>query len=213
MTPVHLFTGLLFCITGSIIHVAGQQRGREDKASSQSPGTGIANSTNDQIEVKNDRFSNVTTVTLKPQVILDTPDHVITMEIETKLGEKKFSDYEKESVEAYIDINSQSKGPVNFGDKELHFIINGTPLKLGEVDLSVNAYAAKYGNIKPGFKISKSGVKLLNRNALEQFSKAKRIEMRLGLIEPTLSDPLITNLREYAIQVLAQHKLAKERKP
>ena len=206
-------TLLLFGLTGSILNAAAQEGGREDRSALQSPGSGNTNSTNDQIEVKTDRFSNVITVTLNPQVIIDTPDHLITMAIETKLGEKTLDDFEKEMIKAYAKFESQSKVPVNFGDREVHFIINGAPLNLGAVDLSINAYAARYGNIKPGFKISKSGVKLLNRSALEQFSKANRIEMRLGSIEPKLSNPLITNLREYAIQVFAQHKLSKERKP
>jgi hypothetical protein len=37
----------------------------------------------------NNRFSNVTTVTLKPQAILDAPGHLITMEIKTKLKERE----------------------------------------------------------------------------------------------------------------------------
>jgi hypothetical protein len=48
---------------------------------------------------------------------------------------------------------------------------------------------------------------------MEQLSKANRIEMRFGTIEQMLSHSTVTNLREYAKQVLALHKIAKERKP
>jgi hypothetical protein len=205
-----LVFGSLFCIIGSITFVAGQERRREDKDAAQ---VADAKSTNDQIEVKTDRFSNVTTVVLKPQVILDKPDHYLTMEIKAKLGEKKFSDSEREMVNAFVSFVSQSKEPVNFGDRQLHFMIDGETLNLAKTSFSVIPYADRYGKLKPGFKISESFTSLFDRRALEKFSKANRIEMRLGSLEPALSQSLIANLREYANQVLAQHKIAKERRP
>jgi hypothetical protein len=60
---------------------------------------------------------------------------------------------------------------------------------------------------------SQSFLSIFNRNAMEQLSKANRIEMRFGTIEQMLSHSTVTNLREYAKQVLALHKIAKERKP
>lgn len=206
-----LVTGLLFCLAGSTLHGAGQAQSQVNKVAPQSPGNSKASSPNDQIEVKTDRFSNVTKVTLKPQAILDTPDHIITIEIETELGEKKFNDFEKELVEAYVNIESQSKSPVDFGDQELHFIINGQPLNLGETDFKVDAYASRTGKLKPDFRIREYGIQIFDRSALERFSKANRIEMRLGSIEPKLSAQLIATLREYAVQVLAQHKIARQR--
>jgi hypothetical protein len=206
-----LVTGLLFCFAIQTIHAAGQDRGRGEKGASQGADKGATSSTNDQIEVKTDRFSNVTTVTLKPQAILDTPNHVITMAIETKLGEKKFDDFEKEMVEAYVNIESQSKAPVDFGDEELHFIINGQPLNLGETNLKVDPYASRAGKLKPDFRIREYGVQIFDRPALERLSKANRIEMRLGSIEPKLSSQFIATLREYAVQVLAQYKIARQR--
>jgi len=205
-----LVFGLLFCIIGSITFVAGQEGEHGDKGAAQ---VADAKSTNDQIEVKTDRFSNVTTVVLKPQVVLDKPDHYLTMEIKVKLGEKKFSDSEREMVKAFVSVESQSKGPVNFGDRQLHFMVDGETLNLAKTSFSVNPYADKYGKLKPGFKISESFNSLFDRRALEQFSKANRIEMRLGSIEPTLSQSVVANLREYANQVLAQHKISMERKP
>jgi hypothetical protein len=63
-----------------------------------------------------------------------------------------------------------------------------------------------------GFKLSTFFVAIFNRSELEQIGRAKNIEMRLGPIEPTLSHPVVSILRDYANQVLAQHKIAKERK-
>jgi hypothetical protein len=203
MTLVHLVTGLLFCLAISTIHALSQDRGRGEK--------GAASSTSDQIEVKTDRFSNVTTVTLKPMLILDKPDHIITMEIEAKLGEEKDTESEKENIYAYIKFESQTTAPVDFGDEELHFIVNGELLNVGELNFKVTPYASRYGKLKPGFKISESGGTILDREDLERFIKANRIEMRIGSIEPQLSKALVATLREYAIQTLAQYKIAREK--
>jgi hypothetical protein len=148
-------TGLLFCLAILTIHATGQGRGRGEKATPQGADKSAANSTNDQIEVKTDQFSNVTTVTLKPQVILDKPDHVITMAIETNLGEKKSSALQREMVEARVKFESQSKGLVDFGDEELYFIINGKPLNLRKHEFKTIPYASESGGLKPGFRLLK----------------------------------------------------------
>ena len=66
--------------------------------------------------------------------------------------------------------------------------------------------------LKPGFRSSKSFVSILDRSDLTQFAKARRVEMRLGSIELTLGQPEVAVLREYANQVLAQHKIVNEKK-
>lgn len=205
-----LVSGLLLCLVGSIALVAAQERRREDKSVAQ--GADDTKSTNDQIEVKTDRFSNVTTVTLKPQVILDKRDHKLTIEIETKLGEKGKFEFEKDDVKAEVWFRSQATDLVRFGDQELHFLIDDSPLNLGramgDIDTSVDK-----SKLKPGFRSSQSFVSIFSRPDLERFSKARRIEMRLGSVELTFDRSAVANIREYVNQVLAQHKLAKERKP
>ena len=198
----------LFVIAGSIFFVTGQERQQEKKGAAQ---TSDAKSTSDQIEVKTDRFSGVITAKLKPQVILDKPDHQMTIEIETKLGEKGQLDFEKDDVKAEVWFRSQSKEPVDFGDQELHFLIDDKPLDLGKTPGGANAYMDK-STLKPGFRSSKSFVSIFTRSDLEQFAKAKRIEMRLGSIELTLGQPEVAILREYANQALAKHKIVRERK-
>lgn len=213
MTPVHLATALVFCLAGSTLHAKGQEQTREDKSALQQGGDkSKTSSANDPIEVKTDRFSNVIIVRLKPQVILEKPDHLITMEINTKLGEKTYDEWEKERIKAFVIFESQTKGIVDFGDKELHFIINGEHLNLGRTTLKVDPFPSLDGKLKPGFAIRESGLNLLNQDALGLLSKANQIEMRLGSIDLTLSKQLATTLREYATQVLAQHKITKERK-
>lgn len=187
-----LMCGLLVFIASTFFFVAGQNRQREEKDAAQS---NDAKEANDQIEVKTDRFSGVTTLKLKPQVILDKPEHRLTIEVETKVGDKSASEWLMDEVHAYFRITSQSKGIVDFGDRELHFMLDGKPLNLGKV-----------AGRDPNF------VSIFNRGVLEQFSKASRIEMRFGTIEPTIGQSVTTLLREYARQTLASHKAAKERK-
>src|SRR5262249_16458073 len=207
MRPM-LVCALLFVIAGSISFVSGQGRQQEKKGAAQAADT---KSTSDQVEVKTDRFSGVTTVKLKPLVILDKPDHQMTIEVETKFGEKGQLDFEKDDVKAEAWFRSQSKDPVDFGDQELHFLIDDKPLDLGKTPGGANAYMDK-STLKPGFRSNKSFVSIFDRSDLAQFAKAKRIQMRLGSIELTLGQPEVAVLREYANQVLAQHKIASERK-
>src|SRR5215468_3737638 len=180
-----LVCALLFVIASSIFFVVGKERQREEKGGAQATDSKQAN---DQVEVKTDRFSGVTTVKLKPQVILDKPDHQLTIEIETKLGEKGQLDFEKDDLKAEAWFRSQSKDPVDFGDQELHFLIDDKPLDLGKTPGGTNANMDK-SKLKPGFRSSKSFVSIFDRSDLTQFAKARRVEMRLGSIELTLGQP------------------------
>src|SRR5262245_18053772 len=203
-----LVCALLFVIAGSISFVSGQERQQEKKGAAEASDT---KSTSDQVEVKTDRFSGVTTVKLKPLVILDKPGQQLTIDIETKLGEKVRFESEKEEVKAKSWFRSQSTDLVDFGDRELHFLIDGNPLDIGRAmgGLDVDVDKSK---LKPGFITSQSFVSIFSRSDLERFRNARSIDMRLGSIELTLGQPEVAILREYANQVLAQHKTANERK-
>src|SRR5215510_11644973 len=154
-----LVCALMFVIAGSIFFAVGKERQREEKGAAHATDS---KQSNDQVEVKTDRFSGVTTVKLKPQVILDKSDHQLTMEIETKLGEKKVSDLEREEIKAIASFESQSKASVDFGDEQLHFLIDGQQLKLGEMDIKVDPYAERYNKLKQGFKIRESFLSILD---------------------------------------------------
>jgi hypothetical protein len=199
----------MFAIASSIFFVVGKERQREEKDMAQATDS---RQTNDQIEIKEDRFSGVTTVLLKPQVILDKPDHQLTIEIKTKLGEKGQLDFEKDDVTAEVWFRSLYKGSVNFGDQELHFIIDGKPLNLGEMPEGTAEATDENMRRQRGFTIKKSFVSIFDRRAVEQFSKATRVEMRFGPIELALDQSTVSVLRDYANQVLAQHKISKEKK-
>jgi hypothetical protein len=195
----------MFVIVGSIFFVRGQEGQQEMKGASQ---TSDAKSTSDQIEVKNDRFSGVTTVKLKPQVVLDKPEHQLTIRSETKLGDKKSHEWEMGTVSAYVWLESHYNRSVDYGDRELHFIIDGKPLDIGRI----TGGSPTESTLKPAFKIMASFVSIFNRSKLEQISNGKRIEMRFGTVEVTLGQPVVTALREYASQVLTLDKTTREKK-
>jgi hypothetical protein len=180
-------------IIGSGLFVSRQERRPEDKGAAQSAG--------DQIEVKTDRFSGVTTLALKPQVIVDKPDHIITMEIETKLGEKKNVEWEQE--QAHVRFKSQSKDVIKYGDKQLHFIVDGKHIDLGECAGGPRAFVDP-AEMKPGFKILHVYTSILDIPQLTQIVGGKQVEMRLGSIELTLNQSVLAILREYANQVSAK---------
>jgi len=204
MRPI-LVCALMFVIVGSIFFVRGQEGQQEMKGASQ---TSDAKSTSDQIEVKNDRFSGVTTVKLKPQVVLDKPEHQLTIRSETKLGDKKSHEWEMGTVSAYVWLESHYNQSVDYGDRELHFIIDGKPLDIGRI----TGGSPTESTLKPAFKIMASFVSIFNRSKLEQISNGKHIEMRFGTVEVTLGQPVVTALREYASQVLTLDKTTREKK-
>jgi hypothetical protein len=195
----------MFVIVGSIFFVRGQEGQQEMKGASQ---TSDAKSTSDQIEVKNDRFSGVTTVKLKSQVVLDKPEHQLTIRSETKLGDKKSHEWEMGTVSAYVWLESHYNRSVDYGDRELHFIIDGKPLDIGRI----TGGSPTESTLKPAFKIMASFVSIFDRSKLEQISNGKRIEMRFGTVEVTLGQPVVTALREYASQVLTLDKTTREKK-
>ena len=63
-----------------------------------------------QVEVETDRFSGKTTVRLKPQVLLDTPEHKLIMALDGQ------------GAAFGIRFESISRNYIIFGDRELWFI-------------------------------------------------------------------------------------------
>ena len=206
-----LAIGLLVCIVGSIIPVAAQERGREKKSATQ---TNDAMSTNDQIEVKVDRFSNTTTLILKPQILIDKPDHFMTLGIKTEIG-KSDDPQRKVSLYSFVHVDSQSKVPLDYGDDELRFLVGDKPLDIKTENFSeYPSVEAKYYIEKNNLTRKRSYMAFLFEPSFERFSKAENVEMRLGPFETKLSQQVTASLREYAKRVLEQYnKIGKEGKP
>jgi hypothetical protein len=175
---------------------------------------------NDQVEVKTDRFSEATTIKLKPQTILDTPDQLITMSLEAKFGDKKIRSEMDQAAEimgegATIRFKSQTKKPSDFGDRELHFIVDGKQVKVGESSGRISQFPADDPDLKPGFKIIESFVNTLDAAQLKQIAGGNRVEMRLGKFEFALNAAVLGNVREFVREFAkrAPSSKLKEKRP
>jgi hypothetical protein len=188
---------VLLSVTG-FANSAYRQAQQRDK----SPQAATPGSAGGQVEVKTDRFSEATTINLKPQMILDTPDHFITMRLEAKFGDKKTRDTTDQVMEildekATVWFESQAKIMTDFGDQELHFIIDGNHLKAGKSSGGVSRLPMKDPELKPGFKIREVFVNSLDTDELKQLAAGKHVEMRLGKYECTLNPAVLENIREF----------------
>jgi hypothetical protein len=191
-----LVCGLLFCLIGSISFVAGQDRKREEKNSTQKTD---ATSTKDQIEVMTDRFTQKTTLVLKPQILLDKPDHFVTLAIKTKVSKS-------DDLYSMAYITSQAKAPQDLGGGEAGFLVNNEPLSFntdleGDFPLLLEA---KYYIEKGNMPRKKAYIGHPSESQFKKFSEAETIEMKLGAFETKFSQTAVGNLREYARLVLEQ---------
>jgi hypothetical protein len=207
-----LISGLVFCLIGLTTLVVGQDPKREEKGVAQ---TEESKSKNNQIDVKTDRFSNKTTLVLKPQALIDKPDHYVTLTINTEVG-KSDDPLQKVSLFSLVHVASQAKIPPDFGDSELHFLVDDKPLNIQYNTISDYPMSldAKYYIEKNNLPRKRTYSYFVFEPAFTSLSKAENIEMRLGPFELKLSQQATTNLREYAKQVLEQcNKISKEGKP
>jgi len=191
-------------IIGSIIVVSGHAR--QERAASQA--------SNDQIEVTTDRFSKKTTLVLKPQALIDKPDHFVTLTIKTEL-EKADNPREKASMFSRLYLFSQAKVPPDFGTSGPRFLANDKPLTIesGTIETYPTSLESKYYIIK-NLRIKRAYTYLVFEPSFKDLSKADTVEMKLGSFELKLSQPITANLREYAKQVLEQQsKISNEGKP
>ena len=194
----------LLIVSCALLSVAAIANGAYAQAQQgdKSPQAAAPASAGGQVEVQTDRFSEVTTVKLKPQTILDTPDQSITMRLEAKFGDKKIRDTTDQVMEmldekAMVWFESQAKIMTDFGDQELHFIIDGNRLKASKSSGGVSRLAMKDPELKPGYKIREVFVNSLDTDELKQVAAGKHVEMRLGKYEFTLTHTVLENLREF----------------
>lgn len=150
-----------------------------------------------QVEVNKDRFSGATLVKLKPQVILDTPDHQLTMAAEAKLGERKQTGTFQEDRSVQVNFVSESKTAIDFDDRELHFIVDGEQVSIGKTSGGVRPYLESGTQSKSAFKFRKRFFAVFNLSKLQRIIEGRNIEMRLGKIELKLNAKLLNNLRAF----------------
>jgi len=151
----------------------------------------VGNDGKSQVEVKTDRFSGKSTVTLKPQVLLDAAKHKVTMQFESH------DDF------AGVTFESSSEEYIDFGDKQLHFLVDGKRMFIDTASQQNTPFSLRkrdgQGRANYTSLISSLGIA-----QLEEIVAGKTVEIRLGTVELKLSQPVLANLREY-VRVFADH--------
>lgn len=137
-----------------------------------------------QIEVKTDRFSGKSTVSLKPQILLDTPKHKVTMQLES------LDDF------AGVTFESSSDEYMDFGDKQLHFLVDGKRIFIDTASQQNTPFSQQTQDEK-GRTNYTALISSLGIAQLEEIVAGKTVEMRLGTVKLTLSQPVLESLREY----------------
>jgi hypothetical protein len=135
------------------------------------------------IETKTDRFSGITEITLKPLTLLKNEKQKLAASLKTKLDPQKPNE-----SPVLVDFISYTEYPMSFGDMEVHCLIDGKPLRLGD------AYR-KGTALFPGSADTMSiGISL---KELAQIANGNKVEMRLGPIEWTVSDHVLSVFRDF----------------
>jgi hypothetical protein len=165
-----------------------------------------------QVEVKTDRFSGDVTVTMKPQTLIDTPELQLTMELDYQLNQKKLEESPVLVEElASVTLKSSVKGSVDYGDRELHFLVDGAQLA-GRRTSSDRAHPLLSEKDDKGRRPNFAFFSTLNLSQVERLAAGKRVEMRLGPIETALSPATLAAIRDFAREFAAHAPTRSNRK-
>jgi hypothetical protein len=150
-----------------------------------------------QVEVETDRFTGKTTVKLKRQVLLDTPEHKLNMVIQNHdefLG---------------IRFDSISRDYIIFGDRELWFIVDGKSMRIDAASEASIPFAAENKD-EQGRRPWTTLIAPMSLAQAEAIVSGNKVEMRLGTLELAWSKPLLENMREY-VRALASHAPSRQK--
>jgi hypothetical protein len=151
-----------------------------------------------QVEVKNDRFSGNVTVTMKPQALIDTPNHKLVMKMIYRLNQKEAADSSVLFEEtASVTFESITKESLKYGDRELHFVVDGKQLPIGQTSARTPSPLLSEKDEK-GRTPDLSFFGSLTLSQVERLAAGKQVEMRLGTIELPLSQSTLAAIREFA---------------
>jgi hypothetical protein len=165
-----------------------------------------------QVEVETDRFSGNVTVTMKPQTLIDTPELQLTIELKYRLDKKKLEESPILVEElASVTLNTSVKDSVDYGDRELHFLVDGARLA-GHKTSSDRAHPLLSEPDDKGRRPNFTFFSTLNLSQVERLAAGKKVEMRLGLIETALSPATLAAIRDFAREFAAHAPTRSNRK-
>jgi hypothetical protein len=150
-----------------------------------------------QVEVETDRFSGKTTVRLKSQVLLDTPEHKLIMALDGQ-------------GDAFgIRFESISRNYIIFGDRELWFIVDGKSMRIDAASESSAPVVVKDKD-EQGRRPRTILISAMSLAQAEEIVAGNKVEMRLGTVEMTWNQPVLANMREY-VRTLATYATSRQK--
>src|SRR5262245_21379911 len=165
-----------------------------------------------QVEVETDRFSGNVTVKLKPQTLIDTPELQLTMGMDYQLEKKKLEESPILVEElASVTLKSSVKGSADYGDRELHFLVDSARLA-GRRTSSDRAHPLLSEQDDKGRTPNFAFFSTLDLSQVERLAVGKRVEMRLGPIETALSPATLAAIRDFAREFAAHAPTRSNRK-
>ncbi len=162
-----------------------------------------------QVEVKKDEFSGATIVRLREVPVAVAADHVFTLTMEIKVNDLSPAArmLSEESKAALVFTSLSVKGR-DFDDRELHFLIDGKPLRA-----SVAAAEMLLQSPDPRLRVMRrlhSGISL---DHLRRVVSGREVKMRLGSFETELTSDVRAAMRAFlsAVDAAEQKAPSKER--
>jgi len=165
-----------------------------------------------QVEVETDRFSGNVTVTMKPQTLIDTPELQLTIELKYRLDKKKLEESPILVEElASVALKSSVKGSVDYGDRVLHFLVDGARLA-GRRTSSNSADPLLSEQDDKGRRPDFTFFSTLDLSQVERLAAGKKVEVRLGAIETALNPAALAAIRDFAREFAAHAPTRSNRK-
>ncbi|HZS47942.1 MAG TPA: hypothetical protein VFC63_22925 [Blastocatellia bacterium] len=148
----------------------------------------LAQAAGNDVEVRKDRFTGVTTVSLKPQILTKTAEYEIDLsKLQAEFGGKNIYGRIGEGS-VYLEVMAKPKKAMSFGDLQLHFLVDGKPVDTGHTTsdldpLDPSGYSHQFFI---GIPFS----------TFKQIAIGKQVELRVGTIELTLSQTILGKFKD-----------------
>ncbi|MGH9899744.1 MAG: hypothetical protein ACRD4L_12940 [Pyrinomonadaceae bacterium] len=149
------------------------------------------------VVVDKDNFSGATTITLKPQKLIDTPNHQLTMAAEVKLEGKTYAGVTGVDETVILELISRSKERVDYGDEELHFLVDGKQVRGGPTAGGTYQPDLPSDDSGYGFKGGTRYTGGVSLSKLQQIVKGRSVGLRFGSVKLMLDEKVLSNLRDF----------------
>ncbi len=147
----------------------------------------------DNTQVKDDPFSGAATITLPPQTIVNDVSIHLVMTAEAKiLGSDPERGVRPQDDNATVTFTSRTPAGFDFGDSQLHFLVDGEPVRIG--------YAGLGRPVRTSDKILRVSEKIVTvapLTKLQRVASGSDVHMRLGQLKVPVEAKVLSALRRF----------------